>query len=174
MVAPRVEFEGDALDAELVAAPHHVRHVAFELFKNAFRASMDSAAERAGDDGDESADDDDDDDDERALAPPVRVLARRRDADVEVAIVDAGGGMARDAAAAALRLRAGARYDRLEAQQSYAMVESPLSGNGVGLPISRLYARHFGGELEIDVATPGTTRALFRLPLATSLPENLP
>ena len=43
MVAPRVEFEGDALDAELVAAPHHVRHVAFELFKNAFRASMDSA-----------------------------------------------------------------------------------------------------------------------------------
>ena len=82
--------------------------------------------------------------------------------------------MARDAAAAALRLRAGARYDRLEAQQSYAMVESPLSGNGVGLPISRLYARHFGGELEIDVATPGTTRALFRLPLATSLPESLP
>ena len=77
--------------------------------------------------------------------------------------------MARDAAAAALRLRAGARYDRLEAQQSYAMVESPLSGNGVGLPISRLYARAcFGGELEIDVATPGTTRALFRRALATS------
>ena len=173
MVAPRVEFEGDALDAELVAAPHHVRHVAFELFKNAFRASMDSAAEHAGDESVDTGDDDDDDD-ERALAPPVRVLARRRDADVEVAIVDAGGGMARDAAAAALRLRAGARYDRLEAQQSYAMVESPLSGNGVGLPISRLYARHFGGELEIDVATPGTTRALFRLPLATSLPESLP
>ncbi len=27
--------------------------------------------------------------------------------------------------------------------------EAPLAGLGVGLPISRLYARYFGGELQV-------------------------
>ena len=41
------------------------------------------------------------------------------------------------------------RWDRLEEQQSYAMVRSPLSSLGVGLPLSRSMMRHFGGDLTL-------------------------
>jgi len=42
------------------------------------------------------------------------------------------------------------RWDRLEEQQSYAMVRSPLSSLGVGLPLSRSMMRHFGGDLILN------------------------
>ena len=39
------------------------------------------------------------------------------------------------------------RWDRLDEQQSYAMVRSPLGSLGVGLTLSRLMMRMFGGDL---------------------------
>ncbi|CAM9931433.1 unnamed protein product, partial [Phaeothamnion confervicola] len=32
---------------------------------------------------------------------------------------------------------------------SYQRDSDPLSGMGIGLPVSRLYARHFGGDLRL-------------------------
>jgi pyruvate dehydrogenase kinase 2/3/4 len=42
------------------------------------------------------------------------------------------------------------RWDRLEEQQSYAAVRQPLGSLGVGLPLSRLMMRAFGGDLDIS------------------------
>ena len=42
---------------------------------------------------------------------------------------------------------ADSRWDRLDEQQSYAMVRSPLQSLGVGLPLSRMLLQHFGGDL---------------------------
>lgn len=39
------------------------------------------------------------------------------------------------------------RWDRLDEQQSYAAVRQPLGSLGVGLPLSRLMLRIFGGDL---------------------------
>ena len=45
------------------------------------------------------------------------------------------------------------RWDRLQAQQSYAAVRSPLNSLGVGLPIARTMLQHFGGHVHV---TPNT------------------
>jgi pyruvate dehydrogenase kinase 2/3/4 len=78
------------------------------------------------------------------------------------------------------------RWDRLDVQQSYAAVRSPLHGLGVGLPVSRLMMRHFGGDLallgsrqETDRDDPGGGSswggagclARIRIPLDPDLPE---
>jgi nitrogen fixation/metabolism regulation signal transduction histidine kinase len=41
------------------------------------------------------------------------------------------------------------RWDRLDEQQSYAMVQSPLQSLGVGLPLSRHMMEYFGSELDL-------------------------
>jgi pyruvate dehydrogenase kinase 2/3/4 len=42
------------------------------------------------------------------------------------------------------------RWDRLQEQQSYAAVRQPLGSLGVGLPLSRLMLRVFGGDLDLS------------------------
>jgi len=42
------------------------------------------------------------------------------------------------------------RWDRLEEQQSYAAVRQPLGSLGVGLPLSKLMMRVFGGDLVLS------------------------
>ncbi|KAL3777602.1 hypothetical protein ACHAW5_007492 [Stephanodiscus triporus] len=42
------------------------------------------------------------------------------------------------------------RWDRLQEQQSYAAVRQPLGSLGVGLPLSRLMLRVFGGNLDVS------------------------
>ena len=42
------------------------------------------------------------------------------------------------------------RWDRLHEQQSYATVRQPLSSLGVGLTLSRLMMRAFGGDLYLS------------------------
>ena len=42
------------------------------------------------------------------------------------------------------------KWDRLQDQQSYAMTRSPLQGLGVGLSMSRMMMRQFGGDLTLQ------------------------
>uniref|UniRef100_A0A7S3Q8K6 Protein-serine/threonine kinase n=2 Tax=Chaetoceros debilis TaxID=122233 RepID=A0A7S3Q8K6_9STRA len=41
------------------------------------------------------------------------------------------------------------RWDRLDEQQSYAMVRSPIASLGVGLTLSRMMMNMFGGDIEL-------------------------
>jgi pyruvate dehydrogenase kinase 2/3/4 len=43
----------------------------------------------------------------------------------------------------------GKHWDRLDEQQSYAAVRSPLSSLGVGLPVALHQTEHFGGHLTL-------------------------
>ena len=56
------------------------------------------------------------------------------------------------------------KWDRLDDQQSYAMVSSPIRGLGVGLALSRLHLRQFGGDLTLTDHRPADER--------TNLPNN--
>jgi hypothetical protein len=64
---------------------------------------------------------------------------------------------------------------------SYQPLPLPLSGIGVGLPISRVLARHFGGDLVLHEATVQSSQyhnikgitAVFSIP-SRDLPESLP
>jgi pyruvate dehydrogenase kinase 2/3/4 len=71
------------------------------------------------------------------------------------------------------------KWDRLNVQQSYAPVRSPLNSLGVGLPVSRMMMRHVGGDVALRPRTdddgdrhagPGCV-ATITLPLDTTILE---
>jgi pyruvate dehydrogenase kinase 2/3/4 len=147
--APDVVVEGRT-DLVFPYVPSHLFYILLELLKN----SMKAVVETHGDvDGDGDADDAFD-------LPRVRiVIADGEDnEDVVIKVADEGGGIKRrhlprvwnylfttssDDWASALEDGA------FDAAAGPFTRETPLSGLGYGLPISRVYAKYFGGDLDI-------------------------
>ena len=70
---------------------------------------------------------------------------------LRIRITDRGIGLEdREQAFGFARSSSPKRWDRLQEQQSYAAVRQPLGSLGVGLPLSRLMMRVFGGDLELS------------------------
>jgi hypothetical protein len=57
------------------------------------------------------------------------------------------------------------KWDRLDVQQSYASVRSPLSSLGVGVPSSQWLMQHFGGNLQLRNRPEGGCTATLLLPM---------
>ena len=113
----------------------HLHHIAFELFKNALRATTETHSHREE-------------------LPPVRVVAVRGSAeDVSIRIMDEGGGIPRSGLpylySYLYSTAAPPAMLRDDAAASDAAVQSPMAGFGYGLPLARLYARYFGGDLQL-------------------------
>ncbi|VBB30385.1 unnamed protein product [Acanthocheilonema viteae] len=110
----------------VAAIPSYLYHIMFELFKNSMRATID----RYG---------------EFEKLPPIQVLATLGEEDLTVRVSDSGSGISRR------------KMDQLF-RYSYSTAPSPetgdrnaaLAGYGYGLPLSRLYARYFHGDLMIS------------------------
>ena len=132
-VAPEVIIEGRTdLDFEYV--PDHAFYILLELLKNSMRASC----ERNPD-----------------SPPAVRVVIADGEANEDVAlkVSDEGGGIARsDLRRVWSYLYTTASRD-VQAQGfsggNSDFAGAPLAGLGYGLPISRAYARYFGGDLTL-------------------------
>lgn len=136
----------------VVYVPSHLYHMVFELFKNAMRATM----EFNGD----------------ALThPAIKVSVALGNEDLTVKISDRGGGVP---------LR---KIDRLFTY-TYSTAPrpcmetsraTPLAGFGYGLPISRLYARYFQGDLQLySLEGYGTDAVMYIKALSTESTERLP
>jgi signal transduction histidine kinase len=84
---------------------------------------------------------------------PIRVSARQRDGRVEVAVEDAGPGVAREIEESLFErfTRAGVARDR-------------VSGTGLGLAIARAYARAHRGDLRYERGHPSGARFVVDLP----------
>jgi signal transduction histidine kinase len=84
---------------------------------------------------------------------PIRVSARQRDGRVEVAVEDAGPGVAREIEDSLFErfTRAGVARDR-------------VSGTGLGLAIARAYARAHRGDLRYERGQPSGARFVVDLP----------
>uniref|UniRef100_A0A8C9XXT4 Protein-serine/threonine kinase n=1 Tax=Sander lucioperca TaxID=283035 RepID=A0A8C9XXT4_SANLU len=106
--------------------PSHLYHMLFELFKNAMRATIETH------------------DDSNNL-PPIKVMVSLGDEDMSIKVSDKGGGVP---------------FRRIENLFSYMYstapaphigerTRPPLAGFGYGLPISRLYAKYFQGDLQL-------------------------
>jgi len=66
-------------------------------------------------------------------------------------IIDQGNGLRnKEQAFGFARSSSQMRWDRLQEQQSYAAVRQPLGSLGVGLTLSRLMLRVFGGDLDLS------------------------
>jgi pyruvate dehydrogenase kinase 2/3/4 len=130
--APEVVVLGNT-DLTFTYVTSHLHHMLFELLKNSLRAIV----ECRGPDS--------------AAWSPIRIIIAEGQEDVTIKISDEGGGIPRSGisriwtylytTAAAPVLDPGSPY--------YNDFQAPMAGLGYGLPISRLYARYFGGDLQV-------------------------
>lgn len=131
--APDVSVYGDR-SFTFAYVPSHLHHMVFELVKNSLRAVED----RFQDSLDES--------------PPIRLVVAEGGEDITIKVSDEGGGIARSGLPRIwtylyTTAKAPVELDDDEAEGADGPVV--LAGYGYGLPISRLYARYFGGDLQI-------------------------
>jgi len=112
--------------------PGHLSHICFELLKNSLRAVV----ERFGVDYEDY--------------PPIKVVVVEGKEDITIKISDEGGGISRSA----IPLIWTYMYTTMENQGiedgfQASDFKAPMAGFGYGLPLSRLYARYFGGDLRL-------------------------
>jgi pyruvate dehydrogenase kinase 2/3/4 len=142
--------------------PMHMHYIILELMKNALRATVmrHMKDETTGKVKTFQQIVGDEDEIEEAL-PPVRIAISVGDEDVTFKISDEGGGIPRSELAWVWTyMHSTAPRPNSIAIGSMLMpgndtiheedhTSTPLAGYGVGLPMSRLYARYFGGDLDI-------------------------
>ncbi|XP_036174735.1 pyruvate dehydrogenase (acetyl-transferring) kinase isozyme 1, mitochondrial isoform X2 [Myotis myotis] len=111
---------------QVVYVPSHLYHMVFELFKNAMRATMEYHADKG-------------------VYPPVQVHVTLGSEDLTVKMSDRGGGVPlRKIDRLFNYMYSTAPRPRVETSRA-----APLAGFGYGLPISRLYAQYFQGDLKL-------------------------
>jgi hypothetical protein len=128
-----------------------LQYTLVELFKN----NMAVTVERS-DDG-MSLLDDDDPERERFLHP-IHVDITETSNEIRIDIHDQGGGIGIDIDDEENKsvenifefAQRRTKWDRMDDQQTYAMMRSPLRGLGVGLSMSRMMMEYFGGSLELE------------------------
>ncbi|KAF1821090.1 alpha-ketoacid dehydrogenase kinase [Dissoconium aciculare CBS 342.82] len=120
-------------DLNFMYVPGHLSHMLFETLKNSLRAVV----ERHGQDKEEF--------------PVTDVIVSEGREDITIKISDEGGGIPRSS----IPLVWTYMYTTVDQTPSLdpdfnkSDFKAPMAGFGYGLPISRLYARYFGGDLKL-------------------------
>ncbi|KAK7014975.1 protein-serine/threonine kinase [Favolaschia claudopus] len=138
--------------------PGHLSHICFELLKNSLRAVV----ERFGVENEDAF-------------PPIKVVVVEGKEDITIKISDEGGGIPRSA----IPLIWTYMYTTMEGQgidQDFhaSDFKAPMAGFGYGLPLSRLYARYFGGDLRLIAMEGYGTDVYIHLNRLSSSREPLP
>ncbi|KAJ1961901.1 [Pyruvate dehydrogenase (acetyl-transferring)] kinase isozyme 2 [Dipsacomyces acuminosporus] len=119
-------------DLEFMYVPSHLHHMIFELLKNSLRAVV----EMYGDEADSY--------------PPIKVVVAEGNEDITIKVSDEGGGIPRSAMEQVWTyMYTTAQTPMLDPEFDKSDFKAPLAGFGYGLPLSRLYARYFGGDLKL-------------------------
>ena len=130
--APKVQLVCNN-DISFMYVPGHLSHMLFETLKNSLRAVV----ERHGQDKEDF--------------PVTKVIVAEGKEDITIKISDEGGGIPRSA----IPLVWTYMYTTVDQTPSLdpdfnkSDFKAPMAGFGYGLPISRLYARYFGGDLKL-------------------------
>ncbi|XP_059632032.1 pyruvate dehydrogenase (acetyl-transferring) kinase, mitochondrial [Cornus florida] len=130
--APDINIYGDP-NFTFPYVPTHLHLMVFELVKNSLRAVQERFVNSD------------------KVAPPIRIIVADGLEDVTIKVSDEGGGIARSGLPKIftyLYSTAKNPLDELPDDDVTANVAT-MAGYGYGLPISRLYARYFGGDLQI-------------------------
>ncbi|SPQ98325.1 unnamed protein product (mitochondrion) [Plasmodiophora brassicae] len=156
--APQVIVKG-ATDLRIPHIPDHIHYILYELLKNSMRAVV----ERYTDLG------------KRDDLPPIEVIISDGDDDIVMKVADCGGGIPRKDMQKVWTYA----YSTAPTPQSVEdpapqasigpLLAAPMAGFGYGLPISRLHARAFKGDLIlIPMHGYGLDAYLYLCKLATS------
>lgn len=140
-------------EIRIIYVPSHLYHMLFELFKNSMRAVM----EHQGSDSDNY--------------PPVEVTVVRGKEDICVKMSDRGGGIPRSQMDHLFKYM----YSTAPQPSKSDAHTVPLAGYGYGLPLSRLYARYFHGDLVLlSCEGYGTDAIIYLKALSNEANELLP
>ncbi|OQE16351.1 hypothetical protein PENFLA_c028G09910 [Penicillium flavigenum] len=130
--APKVQLVCKE-DLNFMYVPGHLSHMLFETLKNSLRAVV----EQHGADKDDF--------------PVTKVIVAEGKEDITIKVSDEGGGIPRSS----IPLVWTYMYTTVEQTPNLDPdfdkndFKAPMAGFGYGLPISRLYARYFGGDLKL-------------------------
>ncbi|KAL5538434.1 hypothetical protein UlMin_042979 [Ulmus minor] len=129
--APDINIYGDP-DFTFPYVPTHLHLMVFELVKNSLRAVQERFM------------------DSDKVAPPVRIIVADGIEDVTIKVSDEGGGIPRSGLPKIFTYLYSTARNPLDEYGDLGTADSvTMAGYGYGLPISRLYARYFGGDLQI-------------------------
>lgn len=139
---PTVEFKG-SLAATIPYIPAHLEFVCFEILKNSMRAVIEQKI-KEGTLFAQSTD----------PLPEVEILIAEGPEQTTIRISDRGGGLCPESAAEAFQFgfTTAVMDDPGNGFGNQFLMQndhSPMAGLGFGLPLARLYTRHFGGDLEL-------------------------
>lgn len=135
--------------------PSHLYHMLFELFKNSMRAVVEYH-------GTETESND---------LPPLTVLIARGREDLTIKLCDKGGGIPRSCTELLFQYM----YSTAPQPSASGLNSAPLAGYGYGLPLSRLYARYFRGDLILTSCEGyGTDALIYLKALSNEANEMLP
>eukprot|EP00088_Acartia_fossae_P012458 TRINITY_DN16423_c0_g1_i2.p1 TRINITY_DN16423_c0_g1~~TRINITY_DN16423_c0_g1_i2.p1 ORF type:complete len:452 (-),score=78.00 TRINITY_DN16423_c0_g1_i2:1181-2536(-) len=149
-----------------VYVPAHLHHILFEVFKNAMRASCEWAEKN-----------------EESTIPFIRLRIYKTNEDITLKISDRGGGMSRRTKRKIFNYMYSTASNKVSYEGigggSYGVGISastlPMHGLGYGLPLSRLYARYFRGDIKVaSVDGFGTDVYVYLQRLSHMAQENLP
>ncbi|CAK9160881.1 unnamed protein product [Ilex paraguariensis] len=130
--APDINIYGDP-DFTFPYVPAHLHLMVFELVKNSLRAVQEQFM------------------DLDKIAPPVRIIVADGLEDVTIKVSDEGGGIPRSGLPKIFTYLYSTAQNPLDEQVDELGTSNvaTMAGYGYGIPISRLYARYFGGDLQI-------------------------
>lgn len=134
--APKVIIECDP-NLNLLYIPAHLSHMIFEVVKNSLRAVV----EKYGPDVDSAE-----------KYPPVTIVVGDGTEDFTIRISDQGGGIPRSVQKRVWLYNYTTVEDTPDISPEFSepMLNAPMAGFGYGLPITRLYARYFGGDVDLQ------------------------
>ena len=130
--APKVQLVCKP-DLNFMYVPGHLSHMLFETLKNSLRAVV----EAHGQDKDEF--------------PVTKVIVAEGKEDITIKVSDEGGGIPRSVIPLVWTYMYTTvdQTPNLDPDFNKSDFKAPMAGFGYGLPISRLYARYFGGDLKL-------------------------
>ncbi|OAF64880.1 hypothetical protein A3Q56_07408, partial [Intoshia linei] len=123
-----------------VYIPSHLYHIIFELMKNACRATVEKYENNDID------------------LKNLKVVIAKGDEDICISIIDYGSGMCRSVSSQMFNYMFSTAPKPIGNGEGFPA----LAGYGYGLPLSRLYAKYFGGDLKVhSVDGYGTTSTVW-------------
>ena len=130
--APRIQLVCNP-DLDFMYVPGHLSHMLFETLKNSLRAVVETHGM------------------DKQEFPVTKVIVAEGKEDITIKVSDEGGGIARSAIPLVWTYMYTTvdRTPSLDPDFDKSDFKAPMAGFGYGLPISRLYARYFGGDLKL-------------------------
>ena len=145
-------------DLDFMYVPGHLSHMLFELLKNSLRAVVDLHGMEKGE------------------YPVTKVIVAEGKEDITLKVSDEGGGIPRSAIPLVWTYMYTTvdQTPNIDPEFNKSDFKAPMAGFGYGLPISRLYARYFGGDLKLISMEGFGTDVYLHLNRLSSSSEPLP